>query len=96
MIDRGVESNSLWLGIGLLSQTFFFARFLIQWIMSEIRKKSYIPEIFWYLSVAGGLGLLIYSIHIKDPVFIIGQSVGLFVYLRNLYLIHSSGKTKSG
>jgi len=33
------------------------------------------------------LTLLIYAIHRLDPVFILGQGAGLFVYLRNLYLI---------
>jgi lipid-A-disaccharide synthase-like uncharacterized protein len=32
--------------------------------------------------------LLFYAIHRGDPVYIMGQGAGLFVYLRNLYLIH--------
>ena len=31
--------------------------------------------------------LLIYAIYRRDPVFIVGQGAGLFVYLRNLFLI---------
>ena len=66
----------------------FFMRFLIQWIYSERHKRSVIPVAFWYFSVAGGLILLIYVIHRLDPVLIVGQSVGLLIYGRNLYFIH--------
>jgi len=79
---------SFWLIFGLLAQSIFFMRFVVQWIASEKRKESYIPIQFWYLSLAGGLGLLIYSIHIRDPVFILGQSTGVFIYIRNLTFIY--------
>lgn len=77
----------IWLIIGFGGQAMFSMRFLIQWIMSEREKRSMIPLAFWYFSIAGGLSLLIYAIHRKDPVFILGQGSGLFIYLRNLYLI---------
>jgi lipid-A-disaccharide synthase-like uncharacterized protein len=80
--------DQLWLGIGLLGQGMFSARFLIQWIVSERRRQSVIPVPFWYLSIAGGLTLLAYAIYRLDPVFILGQSAGVFVYARNLYFIH--------
>jgi lipid-A-disaccharide synthase-like uncharacterized protein len=34
--------------------------------------------------------LLIYSLQRQDPVFIAGQGLGLFVYIRNLMLIGKS------
>lgn len=83
---------SFWLVFGLLAQSIFFMRFVVQWIASEKRKESYIPVQFWYLSLAGGIGLLIYSIHIQDPVFILGQSVGVFIYIRNLTFIYRKKK----
>ena len=79
---------SVWLVIGFLAQGFFASRFLVQWIVSEKRKESVMPLYFWYSSVIGGLLLLIYAIHILDPVFILGQSMGLRIYSRNLVLIH--------
>lgn len=87
----------LWLILGFAGQLTFSLRFLIQWLSSEKRKESHIPEVFWYLSLGGGLILLIYAIHKQDPVFILGQSTGVFVYLRNLMLIYSkkNGKTPS-
>ena len=83
-----LSSGTVWIIIGLVGQFFFFSRFLVQWIASEKKKRSVIPNAFWYLSVFGGIILLSYAIHRRDPVFIIGQSLGLFVYFRNLWLIH--------
>ena len=80
-------SEHFWLSIGFLGQAFFSARFLVQWIASERKKESVIPISFWFFSIGGGLTLLIYAIYRLDPVFILGQGAGLFVYLRNLYLI---------
>ncbi len=81
-----------WLILGFSGQICFFMRFLVQWIVSERKKRSVIPIYFWYLSLAGGLTLLIYAIHIKDPVFIVGQSTGAFIYIRNLMLIYKEKK----
>jgi lipid-A-disaccharide synthase-like uncharacterized protein len=80
-------TEHVWLGFGLLGQAFFSARFLVQWIASERRKQSVVPVHFWYFSVGGGLMLLAYAIYRQDPVFILGQGAGLFVYARNLYFI---------
>ena len=83
-----MTQDHLWLGIGLLGQAFFSARFLVQWIASERAKKSVVPRGFWFFSVGGGMTLLAYAIYRLDPVFIIGQGAGLFVYSRNLYFIY--------
>jgi lipid-A-disaccharide synthase-like uncharacterized protein len=82
-----MTTEHLWLGFGLLGQAFFSARFLVQWIASERRKQSVVPVQFWYFSVGGGLMLLAYAVYRRDPVFILGQGAGLFVYARNLYFI---------
>ena len=76
-----------WVLFGFLGQAAFSARFIVQWIVSEKNKESTIPVVFWYLSLVGGLILFIYAIYKKDPVFVIGQGSGLFVYIRNLVLI---------
>ncbi len=81
------KSDILWVALGLSGQLCFFMRFFIQWLVSERRKKSTIPIVFWYLSIAGAAILLVYAVHRRDPVFIIGQSTGMFIYLRNLILI---------
>jgi lipid-A-disaccharide synthase-like uncharacterized protein len=88
--------KSFWLILGFAGQLIFSTRFLVQWIYSERAGKSYIPVIFWYLSIAGSILLLIYAININDPVFITGQSAGIFVYIRNLYLIsHEKKESKA-
>jgi len=67
-------------------------RFLIQWIISEIKGKSIIPVSFWFFSLGGSGLLLIYAVHRKDPVFIAGQSLGSVVYIRNLILLSKANR----
>ena len=85
----------IFLIIGFVGQGLFASRFIVQWILSEKIGKSYIPTIFWYLSIFGGIGLLTYAIFRKDPVIIIGQTFGIFIYLRNLILIYKNKNEKS-
>lgn len=80
-----------WLAFGLAGQLLFGSRFIVQWISSERKKTSHIPLVFWYLSLSGGLVTTVYAIHRRDPVFIVGQSAGLVVYVRNLMLIYRHG-----
>ena len=87
-----MTAEHLWLTVGLLGQAFFSMRFLMQWIASERRGESVVPLSFWFFSIGGGLTLLAYAIYRRDPVFIIGQGAGLFVYSRNLYLIQRKGR----
>lgn len=84
----------LFLIIGFVGQGLFASRFIVQWIYSEKKGESSIPIIFWYLSIFGGIGLLTYAIFRKDPVIIVGQLFGIFIYLRNLILIYKKNKTK--
>jgi lipid-A-disaccharide synthase-like uncharacterized protein len=83
-----VGIDRVWLAVGLLGQACFFSRFLVQWIVSEREKRSVVPPMFWFLSIGGALILGLYAIHRRDPVFILGQSVGLLVYSRNLWLLY--------
>ena len=85
----------IFLLIGFFGQGLFASRFVIQWIYSERKGESSIPTIFWYLSIFGGIGLLIYAIFRKDPVIILGQSFGIFIYLRNLFLIYRKRNEKN-
>ena len=82
------EKEIIFLIIGFFGQALFASRFIYQWIYSERLGKSAIPVVFWYLSIFGGISLLIYAIFRKDPVIILGQSFGIFIYLRNLILIY--------
>ena len=87
-IESLSNKEIIFLLIGFVGQGLFASRFIFQWIYSEKKGESAIPIIFWYLSIFGGIGLLTYAIFRKDPVIIIGQSFGIFIYLRNLILIY--------
>ena len=73
--------------IGFAGQGLFAMRFIIQWLKSEGEGRSVIPLAFWYFSIGGGLVLFLYALWRQDPVIICGQGLGLFIYLRNLFLI---------
>ena len=88
-----MDKNLIWMIIGFVGQGFFSARFIVQWIMSEIKKQSIIPLGFWYFSLLGGATLFAYAIYKEDPVFIVGQGAGLLIYSRNLYLIRKRSRS---
>jgi len=89
--------EKFWLVLGFAAQALFASRFLVQWIASERVGRSIIPNAFWFLSLAGGLLLLTYAIYRKDPVFILGQATGAFIYTRNLILIYrEQARAKGG
>jgi lipid-A-disaccharide synthase-like uncharacterized protein len=86
--------NALWWAIGLTGQLAFGSRFLVQWVASEKARKSIVPIHFWRLSIIGSALLLTYAIHIKDPIFILGQSAGILIYARNLALIQGDARKR--
>ena len=87
-----IDIPAMWLAVGFLGQALFSARFILQWIASEREKRSVVPVAFWWFSLLGGITLLTYAIHRRDPVFILGQSAGLIVYLRNLYFVRREAR----
>ena len=86
-------TTNQWLIIGFVGQALFGARFIIQWVVSEKKGESTIPLAFWYCSIGGAMVLLSYAIYKQDPVFIVGQSLGSIVYVRNLILIDRKRKS---
>jgi lipid-A-disaccharide synthase-like uncharacterized protein len=82
-----MNSEWIWLAVGFAGQALFSMRFLVQWLASERERRSVIPLSFWYFSVLGGLTLLAYALYRADPVFIVGQLGGVFIYGRNLHFI---------
>lgn len=91
-----MEKSTVWLIIGFLGQACFTSRFVVQWLASEKLKRSVMPVAFWYLSLAGGGILLIYALYRRDPVFILGQATGIFIYLRNLYFVQNETTRQKG
>ena len=88
-----MTAQTVWIGIGFLGQALFSARFIIQWLASERSRHSVVPLAFWWFSLAGGATLLSYALWRGDPVFVLGQGLGLVVYLRNLMLIRQHRQT---
>ncbi|HNX30623.1 MAG TPA: lipid-A-disaccharide synthase N-terminal domain-containing protein [Holophaga sp.] len=93
--SRYTDADHIWLAVGMLGQLLFSARFFLQWLVSEKHKRSIIPVSFWYFSIGGSAVLLAYAIRRADPVFILGQGAGFFIYLRNLWLIHHETKARA-
>ena len=87
LMDVFVVRLDWWVALGFVAQLFFTMRFLVQWIASERIGHSVIPVAFWWFSIGGGLLLLMYALYRRDPVFILGQGFGVFVYIRNLQFV---------
>lgn len=87
-IMEQIVQDPVWATTALVGQAIFGGRFVLQWIASEYKKKSYVPTAFWFLSLAGSLILLAYSVHIKNPIFMLSFSLNTLIYLRNLHLIY--------
>ena len=82
-----MTNPAYWQAIGFVGQGVFTTRFLVQWAASEKKGDSVVPVAFWWLSILGGASLLAYAINRQDPVFIVGQGMGMVVYVRNLMLV---------
>ncbi len=91
-ITEQIVDDPGWATIALIGQLVFGARFILQWIASEYRKRSHVPTAFWVISVVGSLMLLSYSIHIKNPIFMLGFSLNILIYIRNLHLIYKHAR----
>jgi lipid-A-disaccharide synthase-like uncharacterized protein len=74
--------------VGYFGQLLFTMRFVVQWVATERARKSVFPVAFWFFSIGGGVLLFAYALAKRDPVFILGQGFGVFVYARNLYFVY--------
>ena len=95
MTSSPVFGATFWLVIGFTGQALFTARFLVQWVASENQRDAVVPVAFWWLSLLGGTALLSYAISRRDPVIVVGQSMGLFIYVRNLMLIDEARRREA-
>lgn len=82
------EDIPIWLlSLGIISQTVFTLRFIYQWLYSEKNKSSSLPFGFWALSLIGSILILTYALYRKDPVLLVGHTLGATIYIRNLILL---------
>jgi lipid-A-disaccharide synthase-like uncharacterized protein len=87
-VKEQIVGDPVWAATALIGQVVFASRFIVQWIVSEYKKRSYVPNSFWFLSLLGSLILLSYSVHIKNPIFMLAFSLNTLIYLRNIHLIY--------
>jgi lipid-A-disaccharide synthase-like uncharacterized protein len=95
LYDVFVAKLDFWLVFGIAAQLLFTARFIVQWVVSERLGKSVVPLAFWFLSMGGGVMLLIYGLVRREPIIIMGQALAVFIYLRNMMLIFRDKADKS-
>ena len=93
-IKDQIVGDPVWATIAFIGQLVFASRFIVQWISSEYKRRSYMPNSFWFLSLTGSLILLSYSVHIKNPIFMLAFSLNTLIYLRNLHLIYRPSQRK--
>ena len=78
-----------WIGVGVVGQSLFAARFAVQWVVTEVKKRSVIPPSFWYLSIAASLLLMSSYLQRLEWINVLGMVATLPVYVRNVMLIRS-------
>ena len=86
-----IKLDPWWEATALAGELVFGGRFILQWIVSEYKKKSYVPTAFWFMSIVGSLILLIYSIHIEKPVLILAFTVNTISSLIYATVLISAG-----
>jgi len=72
---------------GALGIILFSGRFWIQWWYAEKSQESTLDRTFWWLSISGAILTIIYFVILGDIVNVIGPTLGLIPYVRNLFLI---------
>ena len=82
-----IKVDPYWELTAFVGEAIFGGRFVLQWLVSEYRKKSHVPVAFWYMSIIGSIILLVYSFHKVMPVLIVAFSLQILIYMRNLCLI---------
>lgn len=84
-----------WLMIfGVAAQLLFTLRFVYQWLYSRRSGVSTLPAPFWTISIVGATMICTYAIIRCDPVLIVGQSVGIVAYSRNLVLLRNTARAR--
>lgn len=92
-----VQRTVIWIAVGVAGQGLFACRFLLQWAVTEAKRKSVIPAAFWYISLAAACLLSLSHFNRPQPewVFVIGLLSTLPIYLRNIWLLRRGGEKAS-
>lgn len=85
------DDSYLLVWIGVAGQFMLNCRYLYQWYFSEKANESVLPLGFWIISAVASVMVVIYSFYKQEPVLLIAQSLGIFVYARNIILYRNGG-----
>lgn len=96
LLNVSSPAGFVWVTLGLLGQVLFTGRMLVQWLVSEKNRRSTVPPAFWWMSLAGASMLLVYFVWRKEPIGVLGQATGWFIYVRNLLLIYRRHPHRTG
>jgi lipid-A-disaccharide synthase-like uncharacterized protein len=88
LLNVSNRAGYVWVGLGLLGQVLFTGRMVVQWLVSERQRRSTVPPVFWWMSLGGATMLMLYFLWRRDPIGLLGQGFGWFIYVRNLWLIY--------
>ncbi len=91
--SREATETWFWIAVGSAGALLFGSRFLIQWIATEMKRKSVVPHIFWHISVVATILQFACYWHRSEWVYAIGMVTNLFVYGRNIYFIYRGRQT---
>lgn len=79
-------TSSWWVyALGFTAQGLFSARVLVQWLLSEKKRKVVSPSLFWILSLIASVIYVIYGWLRQDFAIMLGQVIGYYVYIWNLW-----------
>ena len=88
-------NNILIFYIGFTAQLLFSARMIVQWLKSENAGRVLSPLLFWQLSLAGSMLLIVYGVLRQDVVIAGGQFITYCIYIRNVMLIKGVRKNQA-
>ncbi len=81
--------------LGFIATILFSIRFLVQWIISERKKESTVPALFWKFSLAANVCMCIHTfIQVQYP-FCLIQGCNAIISWRNLNLMQPKEKRRS-
>jgi lipid-A-disaccharide synthase len=79
-----------WHFLGCTGMGLFASRFWIQWWMAEKNQSSALGKSFWWISLIGASISIAYFIRLYDIVNLLGYSLGIVPYIRNLFLLQKN------
>ncbi|WP_242509966.1 lipid-A-disaccharide synthase N-terminal domain-containing protein [Hymenobacter persicinus] len=82
-----MKTETIALGIGLVSQLLFSSRIVLQWVQSERAKRVLVPTLFWQISLISSFLMILYGMLRHDPIILAAQLISYAIYIRNLQLL---------